>query len=106
MKKRILSILFTILMAVALVPFAVVTALADDDPAFITEPTGGYVAEGEKHTITWETNFEPVWIQVLVFSSANGAPSGAIEVPDGATSFELEANEYGYALEEIGRAHV
>ena len=41
---------------------------------------------------------DSVWMQILVFNSA-GVPSRAIDVPDGATSFELDAHEYGYALE-------
>ena len=67
-------------------------------PAFTTQPVGGMVAEGEKFTITWETNFKPAWIQILTFNSANGAPNDAIDVPADATSFELDANEFGYAL--------
>lgn len=68
------------------------------DPAFIVKPVGGNVAEGEKFTITWETNFKPAWIEILSFNSANGAPNKSIEVPADATSFELDANEFGYVL--------
>ena len=68
------------------------------DPAFTTLPVGGMVAEGEKFTITWETNFKPAWIEIYSFNSANGAPNKAIEVPADATSFELDANEFGYVL--------
>ncbi len=67
-------------------------------PAFIVKPVGGNVAEGEKFTITWETNFKPAWIEILSFNSANGAPNKAIDVPADATSFELDANEFGYVL--------
>ena len=67
-------------------------------PAFTTQPVGGMVAEGEKFTITWETNFKPAWIQILTFGSS-GAPNGYIDVPADATSFELDANEFGYVLE-------
>lgn len=83
---------------VALLSASLITAFAESEPAFVTKPVGGYVAEGEKYTISWETNFDPVWMQILVFNSS-GVPSRAIEVPDGATSFELDAYEYGYALE-------
>ena len=68
------------------------------DPAFIVTPVGGNVAEGEKFTITWETNFKPAWIEILSFNSANGAPNKSIDVPADATSFELDANEFGYVL--------
>ena len=68
------------------------------DPAFIVKPVGGNVEEGDKFTITWETNFKPAWIQILSFNSANGAPNDAIDVPADATSFELDANEFGYVL--------
>ena len=68
------------------------------DPAFIVKPVGGNVAEGEKFTITWETNFKPAWIEILSFNSANGAPNKSIDVPADATSFELDANEFGYVL--------
>ena len=68
------------------------------DPAFIVKPVGGNVAEGDKFTITWETNFKPAWIEILSFNSANGAPNKSIEVPADATSFELDANEFGYVL--------
>ena len=68
MKKLIIS-LFVAIFMVAILPVSLITAFADDDPAFITEPTGGYVAEGEKYTISWETNFDPVWMQILVFNS-------------------------------------
>lgn len=67
-------------------------------PAFIVKPVGGNVAEGDKFTITWETNFKPAWIEILSFNSANGAPNKAIKVPADATSFELDANEFGYVL--------
>lgn len=67
-------------------------------PAFIVKPVGGNVAEGDKFTITWETNFKPAWIEILSFNSANGAPNKSIEVPADATSFELDANEFGYVL--------
>lgn len=40
------------------------------DPAFTTQPVGGWVAEGDKLTVDWELNFTPAKIELRYFDNA------------------------------------
>ena len=65
----------------------------DPDPAFTMQPVGGEVAPGEKMTISWAFNFDPIKTVLVTFTPGTG---GALtELASDATSIELGACPVG-----------
>ena len=56
----IFALLLAALMVVAIIPFSAIGAFAVEDPAFTVQPQNATADPGEKATVTWELNFEPV----------------------------------------------
>ena len=63
---------------------------------FTTQPTGGIVATGDTHTVSWKTNFTPEQIIVEAWKSSGGSYKASREYYSGTTtSVELPALSSG-----------
>ena len=92
--SKIFALLLAVLMVVAIIPFSAITAFAVEDPAFTVQPQNATADPGEKATVTWELNFEPV---ILRLTKVKGSSMSNIDIPLDATSVEIEpTTEYDY----------
>ncbi len=66
-------------------------------PAFTTQPVGGEITTGETLTITWETNFDPVK-QELVLYDPSGQLVKSTTLYANAFSCSVGASAYAYAI--------
>ena len=63
-KSKLFGVLLVLVMVLALVPFASLTAFAEVEKKFTLMPTGGTVNAGESLNVAWQTSFIPTSTEI------------------------------------------